>query len=101
VKWARVQFRDVLRFEYRQDAVCTASDVAAYRSMLMAEDSPVLSAARERYMAYLARPEAAEESRKFVQYTVYFDDSGCVEVIARSFETELIAGPTDQLREEA
>jgi hypothetical protein len=101
VRWARIQFHDVLRFEYRQEVVCAASDIAAYHSMLITEDSPSLSAVRARYMTYLARAEATEEGREFAQYTVYFDDSGCIDVIATSFETEILAGPPDQRRGEA
>jgi hypothetical protein len=93
VRWARIRFHEVLKFEYRQDACCLTSDLEAYSKMQVIEDSPDLADVRGRYIIYLSRVAAVEESLKFLQFKVYFDDSGCVDVIAHTYEIDVIASP--------
>jgi len=88
LRWVRIRFVGVLTFDYRQEACCLVSDVEAYNCMLEVSSSPLLTDVRSRFTQRFGGLPNVEDVREFGQFTLYFDDVGCVEVIAKSFEIE-------------
>jgi hypothetical protein len=84
-KFASLVFVEVLDFEYRQTACCDASDVIPAREMLCLRQSErrttILNLWRESvgWQEFQTRQGGAE---RFKHYKLYFDDAGCIDVIA-------------------
>jgi hypothetical protein len=91
LRWARVRFSGVMAFEYRQEACCLASDIEAYNKMLEVRTSARLEEIRGRYERSVPRQSRVVEAGELAQFLIYFDDSGCVDVIASSFQIETTA----------
>lgn len=90
LRWARIRFSGVMAFEYRQEACCLASDIEAYNKMLEIRTSARLDDIRKRYERYMLPQSRVVEASDFAQFLIYFDDSGCVDVIASSFQIEAV-----------
>jgi hypothetical protein len=90
LRWARIRFSGVMAFEYRQEACCLASDVEAYNKMLEVRTSARLDDIRRCYERSVPRESRVTEASEFAQFLIYFDDSGCVDVIASSFQLETV-----------
>ncbi len=88
VRWVRIRFDLVMAFAYRQEACCLASDVEAYNKMLELRTSAHLEEIRGRYERSVPRQSRVVEASEFARFLIYFDDSGCVDVIASSFQIE-------------
>ena len=88
VEWTRVVFRDVLAFEYRQDACCQAEDLDAYNRVVKYLDSDWLEEMRNRRAGVLGHQANQEPAASYAHWRIYFDDAGCIDVMARSFEVD-------------
>lgn len=85
-KWTQITFRDVLSFEYRQVACCCAEDLDAYNQIVRYLDSDWLKAMMHRWRRFLGDHASESQEMSYAHWRMYFDDAGCVDIIARSFE---------------
>jgi len=85
VKWIRITFQDVLAFEYRQIVCCCAEDLDAYNRVVKYLGSEWLKEMLNRRQRFLGG-QAGEDCNLYAHWRIYFDDAGCVDVIAQAFE---------------
>jgi hypothetical protein len=86
IEWTRVTFHDVLAFEYRESACCEAADLDAYNQMVRYLDSGWLEEIRRRWREFLGSQAKEASEQSYAHWRIYFDDAGCIDVIAQSFE---------------
>jgi hypothetical protein len=92
IEWVRVRFDEVLLFEFRTHRGCGADRILSSEGVRSLQESELLS----EILGPLDVPSVWEELEakkggpaRFRHYTIFFDDSGCVDVIASSFSAEL------------
>lgn len=86
IEWTRVVFHDVLAFQYRQAVSCTADDMRAYSHLLRLTSSSWLAEITGLRAERLVLQAVESHSVPYSEWRMYFDDSGCIAAIARSFE---------------
>ena len=90
-EWIQIVFEDVLDFEYRQDVCCDEEDViraTEIRSLTQSERlSRVLKLWQERVGWQIWQQKQGGVGR-FKHFKLYFDDAGCVDVIAASCQVK-------------
>ncbi len=86
VVWTRLTFRGVLAFRYCDAACCTAEDVQAYNYLALRSDSEWLTQVRQLWVKSMAGQATSGQAASYREWRMYFDDAGCVGVIAQSFE---------------
>jgi hypothetical protein len=91
-KWVRIEFIVTIALQLRREPCCTADDLEAWNVLLRSGDSPWLREVCKLRREFLGA-QYDEQEDCFSHYRVYFDHSGCVEVIA---ESAVITGPFDQ-----
>lgn len=92
VVWAQVDFKEVLACEYRQLACCRDIDVIEPNEVRVLRQSSYLSDTISRYEASFGYQEWQKQKgggARFVHYTIFFDDAGCINVIASEISTTL------------
>ncbi len=87
VKWIQVIFRDVLAFEYRQVTCCYVEDLDAYNKVVKYLDSDWQKKMLNRRRRFLGN-QVDETLNLYAHWRIYFDDAGCVDVVAQSFEVD-------------
>jgi len=78
-------FIEVLSFEYRQSACLDASDVLPPTEMLCLCQSGRLTTALNLWQTHVGWQEFQAKqggADRFRHYKVYFDDAGCIDVVA-------------------
>ncbi len=88
LRWTHIIFHDVLKFEYRQEAVCGAEALDGYNQMAEYQESDWLRTTRARLTSFLGSQAPEGQELLYVHWRIYFDDAGCVDVVAESFEIE-------------
>lgn len=86
-EWTTVVFDDVLQFEFRPAPCCTADDVVGATEVRVRTASPRLATVLERWLEAVGWQEWHRKqggSARYRHYTMFFDDAGCVDVIAAS-----------------
>lgn len=82
---ARLIFEEVLAFEYRDSTSCQAEDVLPPTEIRILEQSRYLDSVRslwEERVGWQDWQRQQGEATRFKHFTVYFDDVGCLHVIA-------------------
>ncbi len=79
--WAELSFPRTVAFLFTAAGHCTEDQVAAYDKLLEIADSP--------WLASISDPPAGTRHLR-----IYFDDAGCYEVLAGSFESREAIEPT-------
>lgn len=87
IEWCSVHFEDVLQVELRADSCCSAGDVAPCRELRVSTDSERLIGVVALWEARVGghdwqRRQGGRE--RFRHFSLYFDDSACVDVVAAS-----------------
>lgn len=85
LEWVKVIFREVLALEYRQMACCTESSVGSAREIRSVAQSLLLSDVLKRWGEAVGWQEWQQKQggeSRFRHFTIFFDDVGCVDVIA-------------------
>lgn len=88
---ARLIFEEVLSFEYRDSACCPAENVLSSTEIRAQDQSPYLDTVRSQWEEAVGWQDWQREkggAARFKHYTVYFDDAGCLDVIATSCQVE-------------
>ena len=88
VEWAEIVFGEVLRFEYRQNSLCLADDVDAYNYLVRYAESALLNEALDKRTEFLGVSENTDGASPHSHWRIYFDDAGCVDVLAGWFKIE-------------
>lgn len=84
-EWASVAFEDVLQLEFRAAPCCTAADVVKPTEVRAQDTSLRLTAIQELWEEAVGWQEWQQTRGGFSRYrhfTIYFDDAGCVDVVA-------------------
>lgn len=84
-EWSTVVFEDVLQFEFRPSPCCTADDVVSETEVRVRATSPRLTAMLERWHETAGWQEWQQKqggSARYKHFTMFFDDAGCIDVIA-------------------
>ena len=85
ITWASIVFTDVIAFEFRQEVCCTLESVPDSSSITIEMDSQWLSELRKQWVSLLGGQEWQEKQggfTRFHHFVVFFDDVGCLEVVA-------------------
>ena len=85
VEWAQINFGEVLKFEYRQEACCRETDIVASHEVRVLEESQNLSQVLCRWQQSVGWQEWQQRqgsAERFKHFTVFFDDAGCIDVVA-------------------
>jgi len=86
-RWSRVEFAEILDFEYRQASCCDAQDILGPKEMLCLDSSDRLTALLTRWqdsVGWQERNAKQGGSERFKHFKLFFDDVGCVDVVAGS-----------------
>lgn len=85
----RLVFDEVLAFEYRDCSCCEAGTVLGASVMRVESQSSFLDTIRSRWtesVGWQDWQKAHGGSARFKHYSIYFDDAGCLDVIASNWE---------------
>jgi len=89
VEWVTVRFEDVLQVEVKPDVCCTVGDIVPSGQVRVKTDGARLSSLLERWTEAVGHHEWQKKkggASRFRHFTLYFDDAGCVHVIAATVE---------------
>lgn len=89
IKWEKILFFDVLSVEYNQAACCSEDSVVSAREIRTTSISSRLTEMTKRWKESVGWQDWQQEqggASRFKHFTIFFDDAGCVEVIAASCE---------------
>jgi hypothetical protein len=81
----RVVFEEVLSFEYRDSTCCSAENVLSATEVRTLNQSEYLDLVRSRWDHAVGWQDWQQKkggATRFKHFTVYFDDVGCLDVIA-------------------
>jgi hypothetical protein len=91
VEWRRIVFGEVLTLKYRQVSCCSEKSVIGASQVRSTNESSELAAALERWNESVGWQEWHQKrggGSRFKHYTLFFDDAGCLDVIAASCDVE-------------
>lgn len=100
IQWTRLIFEEVIAFEYRQAACARLDDILPARTIRCQTQSGFLAEIMESWCSTLG--EAAKGSdgsgpSQFQHFTIYFDDSASINVVAASARVAHVAAPGQPL----
>ena len=87
IQWSQLSFEEVLAFEYRQEACCSPDDVLGAHEVRCLAESKRLSDVLDKWLESVGWEEWHQEqggASRFRHFTVFFDDAGCINVVAAS-----------------
>lgn len=91
IVWTRLIFDGVLAYEYRQASCCEAKNVISSQEVKRYTDSTWLSnllAIWKQDVGWQKLQQQIGGEKRFNHFGVYFDDSGCLDVIAEYCKVE-------------
>jgi hypothetical protein len=86
-EWCSVVFEEVLLVEFRQDACCEEGDILSSDEVVTLDESPRLRETVSRWQESVGWQEWHQNQgggSRFRHFKMYFDDAGCLDVIAAS-----------------
>ena len=89
IEWVTIRFQDVLQVELKPDVCCTVGDIVPSGELRVKTDGYRLSAVAGRWDERVGHHQWEQKkggSGRFRHFTVYFDDAGCVDVVAATAE---------------
>lgn len=92
-EWTKVSFAEAIAFSYQQNVCCTAEEVIPSRVIRQYDDSEWLSstvARWEKSVGWQGFQSQSGGGSRFRHFQVFFDDVGCLGVIASSCRIERI-----------
>lgn len=87
IEWSEIVIDEVLAFEYREGACCRGEDVVGPHEVRCQDQSERLSAVLDHWQKSVGWEEWQQEqggAARFRQFTVFFDNAGCIDVVAVS-----------------
>lgn len=84
-KWEVLVFEEVLKVLYKQAICCDGDDIDAYNQIISTQNSKLWSTVIARWEKRVGWHKFQKEQggkERFKHYKIYFDDAGCVDVIA-------------------
>ena len=78
-KWLRLNFSRVIVFSFAAFGFCTVDQIEGYDRLVRVAESPWLEGLFSRAMT--------QPSTKTNHYRIFFDEIGCYEIAAESFDT--------------
>ena len=87
IEWTRLVFNDVLAYAYRQIACCEAEHMSGSKAIQRFRASKWLAGMLKVWQAAVGWQQWQQQqggAQSFRHFRVFFDDAGCVDVIARS-----------------
>jgi len=91
IAWTRLVFNGVLAYEYHQMACCEAEHIIGYQHIQRFRASKWLARILKVWQEAVGWQQWQQQQggeQRFQHFRVFFDDAGCVDVIARSCEIE-------------
>lgn len=91
IQWARIIFEEILFFEFRIDPCSRAEDIVSSRKMRCLSKSPVLDELLKQWMVSLGWERRQQErggAARFKHFTIWFDNTGTVNVVAARVSIE-------------
>lgn len=88
---AEIVFEEMLAFKYRQIACCCEADIVGVNEVRSLSHSDWLSTTISQWQESVGWQEWQQKrggSQRFKHFTVFFDDVGCVDVIATSCDVK-------------
>jgi hypothetical protein len=89
IEWRKIVFGDILAVEYRQVSCCDDNSVIGAREIRSSAQSPRLAEVVKRWNESVGWQDWHQKqggASRFKHYTIFFDEAGCVDVIAASCE---------------
>jgi hypothetical protein len=84
-KWVEISFSEVLTYQFIQIACCQSEHIVDNNSIMVYDDTPFLLQARkiwEESVGWQDWQKKQGGASRFKLYRLYFDDEGCLDVIA-------------------
>ena len=91
IEWTRLVFNDVLAYEYRQIACCEAEHIIGYKAIKRFHESKWLAGVLKVWQEAVGWQQWQQRQggeTRFQHFRVFFDDAGCVDVMAHSCNIE-------------
>jgi len=91
IEWTRLLFNDVLAYAYRQMACCEAEHIIGYKNIQRFRESKWLTDTLKVWQEAVGWQQWQQQQggeQRFQHFRVFFDDAGCVDVIAHSCNIE-------------
>lgn len=86
-EWCSIVFEDVLQFEFRSGSCCEDDDVVGFATVRIQSSSHRLNKILKRWQEAVGWQDWQLKqggANRYRHFTIYFDDDGCVDVIAVS-----------------
>jgi len=93
VVWGRMVFDEVLAFEFHDAITCPADSVIGAREVRRLTESRWLTELLQRWNQAVGWHDFQQRkggASRFAHFTVYFDDAGCIDVVAASCKSEAL-----------
>ena len=95
IVWTSVVFDDVLMYEFRPAPCCIGEDVLDAAEVRVRAASERLKVLLERWQETIGWQEWQQKqggAGRYKHFTMYFDDAGCVDVVAACCRTSIDIG---------
>ena|SRR5215208_4972098 len=90
-EWTQLKFYEVLAYEYRQNVCCQAEQILESQTIQSYSATDWLSEIQGLWKEAVGWQEWQNKQggeKRFKQYRIFFDNAGCLDVIASSFDAE-------------
>lgn len=85
IEWRKIVFGEVLAVEYQQESCCTEDSIIGADEIRSTAQSPLLAEVLKRWSESVGWQDWHQKqggTSRFKHFTIFFDDVGCVNVIA-------------------
>jgi hypothetical protein len=98
LEWSQIVFNEVAAFEYRDGTCCREADVFNFREVRVLEESQYLSDVLTRWQTTVGWQEWQQKqggAARLKHFTVFFDDDGCINVVAAALSCPHCTPPNE------